>query len=139
LVRNCKSKGTRLENEFKEYFTKWGYLVTRAAGSFGIDLIALKKNCKPALINVKWRRVYCSPQERKELIEDAERVGGIPILAYKHINKGKKNGKHCIEILKDVKNRGDYEFLESLKDQSDIPPLLLWVEVKPPPYTRKVE
>lgn len=99
MVINCKAKGTRLENEFKQYFEKWGYLVTRAAGSFGIDLIGLKFNCPPLLVNVKWKRVYCGPSERKELIDDASKIGGLAVLAYKHVEKGKKNGKHCIEIL----------------------------------------
>jgi Holliday junction resolvase len=125
LVRNCKAKGTKLEHDFRDYFVKWGYLVTRAAGSFGIDLVALKKDYKPVLINVKWKRVYCGPDERKELIDDANRVNGIPILAYKYVPKGKKNGKHCIEFLKNFKSRGDFLSLESLKDQESCPHLLL--------------
>jgi Holliday junction resolvase len=137
LVKNCKKKGSVLENEFKRYFEKWNYLVLRSAGSFGIDLVAIKKNYKPVLINVKWKRNYCGPAERKELIDDADRVNGIPILAYKYVSKGKKNGKHCIEFLKDFKSRGDFLLLEPLKDQVSHPHLLL-EELQLPSGTQQV-
>lgn len=96
MVKNCKTKGSVLERNFKAYFEKFGYHVNRAAGSFGIDLVAIKKDAPPLFINVKWRRVYCGPAERKQLEKDAIEYGAIPIIAYKHIPKGKKNGIHCI-------------------------------------------
>lgn len=99
MVKDKKNKGSNLERDFKKYFEKWGYLVTKSGGSFGIDLIGLKFMSPPLLVNVKWKRVYCGPSERKELIDDANKIGGLAILAYKYIEKGKKNGKHCIEIL----------------------------------------
>ena len=111
-----KAKGTRIENEFKCYFEKWGYLVTRAAGSFGIDLVAMKKGYKPLLINVKALRKYCGPAERKELIENAYKVDGYPVLAYIHIPRNRKRGKHAVEKLDSVINsRASPVVLESLQ------------------------
>jgi Holliday junction resolvase len=105
-IKNTKAKGSVLENEFKAYFEKWGYIVTRAAGSFGVDLVAIKKDFKPVLINVKWLRKYCGPAERQKLLDDAKKVGGIAVLAYKFIPRGKKRGKHAIDTVEDVKKRG---------------------------------
>lgn len=111
-----KAKGTKLEHDFKRYFEKWGYHVIRAAGSFDIDLIAIKKDVPPILINVKWLRKYLSKKEREELLKDAEKTDGIPLLAYKYVPKGKKNGKHCIEIINSL---GGPLVLESLKRCDD--------------------
>jgi Holliday junction resolvase len=127
LVKNCKAKGSVLENEFKRYFEKWNYMVLRSAGSFGIDLIALKKDCKPVLINVKWKRVYCGPDERKELIDDANRVNGIPVIGYKFIEKNKKNGKHMIEIITNFDKKGYTLLLPHLKNNSSS--IDLWIKL----------
>jgi Holliday junction resolvase len=96
VVKNCKAKGSLLERNFKAYFEKFGYHVTKAGGSFGIDLVAIKKDCPPLFINVKWRYNYCGPAERQQLEKDAIKYGAIPVIAYKHIPKGKKNGRHCV-------------------------------------------
>ena len=104
VVKNTKAKGTKLEHDFRRYFEKWGYHVIRAAGSFGIDLIAIKKDHPPILINVKWLKKYLSKSEKYQMLEDARKTGGIPVLAYKHVPKGKKNGKHCIERIFEVNN-----------------------------------
>jgi Holliday junction resolvase len=98
LIKNKKSKGSKLEREFKEYFQKFGYHVSRAAGSFGIDLVAVKKDSPPLFINVKWKRNYCGPAERKELEKDSFDFGALPVIAYKFTPKGKKNGRHCISF-----------------------------------------
>ena len=108
----------KLEHEFKEYFEKWGYYCIRSAGSFGIDLIAVKKGCQPLIVNVKWLRKYCGPAERADLIKIADMSDGLPILAYKDIPKGKKNGVRTIEILINEKKRGGRLFLGVLKDSS---------------------
>lgn len=126
MVKNTKRKGSNLELAFKRYFTHWGYLVTKAGGSFGVDLVAIKKDHKPVLVNVKWHRNYCGPAERQELLIDAERTGGMPILAYKHIPKGKTKGIHCIELLRDSRTQGVRIFLGSLESSSL--PLLLTPE-----------
>lgn len=116
MVIKTKAKGTRIENEFKRYFEKWGYHVTRAAGSFGIDLIAMKKGYKPLLINVKAKRKYCGPAERKELIQDSKKVDGYAVLAYVHIPKNRKRGKYAVEKLEDDFNsRASPLVLESLE------------------------
>ena len=103
MIKDTKRKGTNLENEFKDIFEKHDFIVTRAAGSFGIDLVGMKYNHKNILINVKWIRNYCGPKERKELLYIATRLDAIPILAYK---SKKRYGKRMIEILTDVKTRG---------------------------------
>ena len=102
-----KRKGTKLEHEFKEYFEKWGYYCIRSAGSFDVDLIALKKGCLPLIVNVKWLRKYCGPAERLDIIQKADKAGGLPLLCYKEIPKGKKNGNKIIDILTDMNKRGD--------------------------------
>lgn len=107
-----KRKGTNLENEFKDIFEKHGYKVIRSAGSFSTDLIAIKKNCKPLFINVKWIRNYCGPNERQELIDDSDKANGIPILAYK---SKKSYGKRMIEVLTDAKTRGEVLVLDGSK------------------------
>src|SRR5690348_1326970 len=96
-IKNTKANGTVLENEFKAYFEKWGYLVVRSAGSLGIDLVAIKKGFKPVLINVKWLRKYCGPAERKQLLDDAQKAGGIAVLAYKYIPPRKRRGRHALD------------------------------------------
>lgn len=116
MVKNKKAKGSNLERDIKRYFERWGYIVTKSGGSFGIDLIAIKKDLPPILINVKWLRKYLSKKEREELLKDAEKTDGIPLLAYKHVPKGKKNGKHCIEIINSL---GGPLVLESLKHCDD--------------------
>lgn len=116
-----KAKGTKLEHEFKEYFEKWGYYCIRSAGSFDVDLIALKEGCLPLIVNVKWLRKYCGPAERLDLVQKADKAGGLPILAYKQITKGKKNGVRVIEILNKFRRfeRGDKLVLEPLKMTSE--------------------
>ncbi len=118
MVANTKAKGTGLELEYQDYFQKWGYYCIRAAGSFGIDLVAVKKGYKTLMINVKWLRKYCGPDERKELIKIADMADGLPILAYKVIPKGKKNGVRTIEILFNEKQRGGTLTLGPLKESS---------------------
>lgn len=119
MVKNGKAKGTLLENEFKDYFEKWGYLCIRAAGSFGVDLVAVKKGCKPLIVNVKWLRKYCGPDERKDLLKVAYLADGLPILAYKDIPKGKKNGIRTLEIIYWWNTLGDKLVLAPLADCSE--------------------
>lgn len=92
---NTKAKGSRIELKFKEYFKSFDYHVTKAGGSFGIDLVAIKKDKPNLFINVKALRKYCGPKERKELIDLSIKHGALPILAYKL----KSYGKYCIEVL----------------------------------------
>lgn len=99
MVRNAKRKGTVFENKVKHLLEEWGYLVTRAAGSFGVDLIGIKKERLPIFVNVKLKRVYLGPVERKQMRDDAEKYGAIPILAFKHIPDGKKNGKPYLQLI----------------------------------------
>jgi Holliday junction resolvase len=94
-----KSRGTAFENKIKHLFESWGFFMTRAAGSFGVDLVGFKKGVNPLLINVKLKRVYLGPAERKQLIEDARKYDAIPLVAYRHVEKGKKKGKPCIQIV----------------------------------------
>lgn len=99
MVRNAKRKGTVFENKVKHLLEEWGYLVTRAAGSFGIDLIAIKKERLPIFVNVKLRNIYLGPKERKQMVYDAEKYDAIPILAFKYVPIGKKNGKPYIQLI----------------------------------------
>lgn len=104
MVKDTKKKGGNLELDFKKIFQEHGYHVTKAGGSFGIDLVGMKYNHKNILVNVKWIRNYCGPKERKELLDTANKLDAIPILAYK---SKQRYGKRTIEVLKDVKTKGE--------------------------------
>lgn len=118
---NCKRKGSQIERKFKEYFKAMGYHTTKAGGSFGIDLVCIKKNMQPLFVNVKALRVYAGPAERKETVELAKEYGTIPILAYKAPVTGKTSLKHCIEVLteQEKKCRSEVVVLEPLKRYQD--------------------
>lgn len=112
MVKHTKEKGSNLERDFKQIFEKEGYHMTKAGGSFGIDLVGMKYQHKNILINVKWIRNYCGPKERKELLDIAMKLDAIPILAYK---SKQRYGKRTIEILQDVKTRGAVLVLDGSK------------------------
>lgn len=94
-----KAKGTRLEHEIKKYLEHFGYYVIRAAGSFGIDLIAIRVDQRPLLINVKWRAKYLSKKEAEELMKEGRRIGCHPLLAFKFIKPGSLRGVLALKYL----------------------------------------
>jgi Holliday junction resolvase len=94
-----KRKGTRLEHEIKQYLEHFGYYVIRAAGSFGIDLIAIRGDQRPLLINVKWRAKYLSRKEAEELMKEGRRIQCYPILAFKHYKIGSVRGQLTLKYL----------------------------------------
>ncbi|OYT30423.1 MAG: hypothetical protein B6U95_00355 [Thermofilum sp. ex4484_82] len=78
-------KGRMFEYKVKKLLEKKGYFVVRSAGSHFPDLVALKKG-EIFLVECK-RHDRIKKEEIKALIDLAEKVGGIPILAYKNGNK----------------------------------------------------
>ncbi|MBU5575439.1 MAG: Holliday junction resolvase Hjc [Candidatus Aenigmatarchaeota archaeon] len=90
MVRN--SKGSRRERELLSLFSKNGFVVHRVAGSGKgedaiCDLIAIDKNGKVSLIEVKSRKnVYYTKDDisqLNELINYAKKCNSKPILAVK--------------------------------------------------------
>jgi len=64
-----------------------GYVVYRAAGSHGCaDLVALRRAARPLLIQVKSSAQgpfeHFGPDERKALIDEAERAGAFAVLCH---------------------------------------------------------
>lgn len=98
-IKNTKAKGSRIELKFKKYLQSFGYYVTKAGGSFGIDLVAVKKDKPVLFVNVKALRKYCSPAERKEVVDLSEKHGAFPILAYLTKTSPEKHGKYVLEYL----------------------------------------
>ena len=98
-IKNTKQKGSRIELKFKKYLQSFGYYVTKAGGSFGIDLIAVKKDVPVLFINVKALRKYCGPAERKELVDLSKEYGVLPILAYVTKTSPEKRGKYVLEYI----------------------------------------
>lgn len=58
-------KGYRLEKEVQEYFEGQGFIVLRNGGSKFPDLIAIRKDRIPHIIECKWNG-YLRPSEKKE-------------------------------------------------------------------------
>ncbi len=80
------SRGANRENQVKDILEEEGWIVVRGAGSKGIDLIALKADDYPRIIEVKatskgpfesW-----GPKERRELSDAAQIAGALPELAW---------------------------------------------------------
>jgi Holliday junction resolvase len=114
MVKNAKAKGTAFENKVKHLFEGCGFFMTRAAGSFGVDLIGIKKDTRPLFINVKLKRVYLGPSERKQMLDDANKYDAIPLVAYRHVEKGKKNGKPYIQrVTEKWSNQAEKATLEA--------------------------
>jgi len=81
--------GVSFEYRVKYHFEKLGYYAKRSWGSIGsYDVIAIKPSTPPLsevlMIQCKNNRKYkpLSRDERKALIEDANKSGAIPIHAY---------------------------------------------------------
>lgn len=151
MTLKTKSKGTRIEHTFKRYLEEFGYYVCRAAGSFGVDLVAIKKDVPPLFVNVKALRKYCSPKERLELVELSKKFGTQPILAYVTKTYPEKRGRYCLENLRDKTDTSkpslsDLVVLEQLGKEvvaNSVYENRLWVvlglristaDLKPPPY-----
>lgn len=80
------SRGHDRERAVKRLLEEDGWLVVRAAGSLGYDLVALKLDHTPRVIEVKstakspYERF--GPAERRELVDAAVAAGAVAELAY---------------------------------------------------------
>jgi Holliday junction resolvase len=79
-------RGHDRERAVKKLLEEEGWLVVRAAGSLGYDLVALKLDHAPRVIEVKSTAQspyeHFGPQDRAELLAAAERAGAVAELAY---------------------------------------------------------
>jgi len=81
----CKpyKKGRQFEYRVKNYLQSKGYFVLRSPRSAGlVDLVAIKQG-EVLCIQCKTRKRNFREPERKKLIELAESIGAIPVLAYR--------------------------------------------------------
>ena len=79
-------RGHDRERSVKRLLEEDGWLVVRAAGSLGYDLVALKDGFTPRVIEVKstaggpYERF--GPSDRRELVDAAKAAGACAELAY---------------------------------------------------------
>lgn len=87
-----KARGSLAERAVADHLNHEGYVVMRAAGSFGpADLTALKPG-QTLLVQVKresreGRRAHVKPADWNALLEVAIRAGALPIVAIKGFRK----------------------------------------------------
>lgn len=83
-------KGRQREYDVAERYRRRGYTVVRGAGSHD-DLIAGKRGYVTQLIEVKATKTpYAGfgPEERKRMIERADRAGWMPVLVWWPYDRG---------------------------------------------------
>jgi len=87
--------GIDYERELREKLKKQGYLVIRSAGSHLFDLVALKPNEKPKIIEVKStknNKFYTSScKDQIDMLNDLAYQGYDVYLYIRWIGKDKKN------------------------------------------------
>ncbi|MEM4099029.1 MAG: restriction endonuclease, partial [Candidatus Micrarchaeaceae archaeon] len=91
MVNKNYIKGRNLEYLIKNKLEKRGFYVTRAAGSKGVDLIAIKRNktgggVRVLMVSCKTTG-YVPPQEREELSYLAKKYGAEPLFTRKDSGK----------------------------------------------------
>ena len=82
------SKGADFERLCRKELELWGWTVCRSAGSHGpADLWAIRKEGRYSrrllFVQVKSGKQTCSPREWNQLVQAAEKVGAVPVLADK--------------------------------------------------------
>ncbi len=118
-----KAKGSRVERELVELFTKKGWRAVRVAGS-GVkdespcDLLAAKPGRKGHVVEVKSSRksnIYISKEQINDFVTFAYTIGLAPVLAVKFNYEGwlflapeqlKDAGKNWVINLKRAKQEG---------------------------------
>lgn len=81
MPNRAKDRGDYLERQTKAALTALGWVVIRAAGSYGeADLVALRWDKQPLLISCKTTG-NIPPAERREIRQAAEMGGARPLLA----------------------------------------------------------
>lgn len=76
-----RGRGDYLERQTRSALVSHGWVVVRAAGSLGVaDVVALRAGNTPLLVSCKIGGLP-PPDERRALLEAAERSGSRPIVA----------------------------------------------------------
>lgn len=94
------SKGAKFENDVIRHLEKKGMYCIRSAGSKGIvDVIAIRRYRETTIVHMiqcKYGNATMSKNDKKELIELANKFGFLPLYAHK-----RKNARHLkYELLK---------------------------------------
>ena len=77
-----KSKGIAFERKTRHYLESLGFWCIRQAASAFPDLIAISPLRTVYVIECKLKPEYLTRAEKNEMVSLAERLGGIPMLAY---------------------------------------------------------
>jgi Holliday junction resolvase len=84
--RSNRQRGDYFERQCRDALIATGWLVVRAAGSYGpADLVALRTGYTPLLISCKLDG-YLRPHERADLLAAGRLAGGRPMVASRPVN-----------------------------------------------------
>lgn len=93
-MANTARQGATLEREVRQLLDDRGYLTARAAASAGtakVDVFAFHPEHGAVLVQCKLHDPRISPAERRGLTTVANVCYGVPVVAWRHVEKGRRS------------------------------------------------